>query len=606
MKKSSYSVVLIILGTIDLVVSGDGLTGVPACTDCQAACQSVSPSECPYMVSVPKKGSQCAQEFPLSPQSELNKIQERFEIYKSKAETQTEYILNRYNRYQEREAKLFEYEKQLQEARRSCQKTVVKLKRRKDRLKWSKNQLMKEVERLRAQVEELTRKGCDKDEKEYDYGEVLHKSLLFYEAQRSGKLPDDNRIPWRNDSAMDDRGINGEDLTGGYYDAGDHLKFGLPASYTATVLAWGLVEFPDAYEVTGELKYMLDCLRWFADYFIKCHTGENEFYVHIGNVQADHGYWGPAETMTMDRPAYPVNASHPGSDVVAGTAAAMAAMSIAFRDHDKSYSDLLLAESRSLWRFAEEYRGKYSDSVPEASVYDSNGYMDELIFAALWLHYATDEQHYLDFAIDNYYQLNQGRPYSYGWNDALGGLRLLLYKFVKHDLSYRKTTAYIDNWLPGARLPYTPLGLVFRSEWGSLRYAATTSFIALVAAEYGIKPNIYRPWAKGQIGYILGDTGRSFLVGYGVNPPVKPHHRGSSCPTPPARCGYSERGYKSPDPNPHVLYGAVIGGPDINDYFADDRTDYVHNEVAIDYNAGFQSAVAGLKHLQLIGEYPED
>lgn len=44
------------------------------------------------------------------------------------------------------------------------------------------------------------------------------KSILFYEAQRSGKLPPDNRIPWRADSALHDRGDNGEDLTGGWYD----------------------------------------------------------------------------------------------------------------------------------------------------------------------------------------------------------------------------------------------------------------------------------------------------------------------------------------------------------------------------------------------------
>lgn len=52
----------------------------------------------------------------------------------------------------------------------------------------------------------------------YDYKRVLHLSLLFYEAQRSGHLPPNNRIPWRGDSALDDRGQNGEDLTGGYYD----------------------------------------------------------------------------------------------------------------------------------------------------------------------------------------------------------------------------------------------------------------------------------------------------------------------------------------------------------------------------------------------------
>ncbi len=52
----------------------------------------------------------------------------------------------------------------------------------------------------------------------YDYGKVIHASLLFYEAQRSGKLPANNRIPWRGDSMLDDKGDNGEDLTGGYFD----------------------------------------------------------------------------------------------------------------------------------------------------------------------------------------------------------------------------------------------------------------------------------------------------------------------------------------------------------------------------------------------------
>lgn len=43
-------------------------------------------------------------------------------------------------------------------------------------------------------------------------------SLLFYEAQRSGELPEDQRIQWRGDSALTDGQDNGVDLTGGYYD----------------------------------------------------------------------------------------------------------------------------------------------------------------------------------------------------------------------------------------------------------------------------------------------------------------------------------------------------------------------------------------------------
>jgi hypothetical protein len=64
----------------------------------------------------------------------------------------------------------------------------------------------------------------------YDYKEVLTKSLLFYEAQRSGKLPADQKVTWRKDSALNDRGQNGEDLTGGYYDG--KFTYNMWATYT--------------------------------------------------------------------------------------------------------------------------------------------------------------------------------------------------------------------------------------------------------------------------------------------------------------------------------------------------------------------------------------
>lgn len=52
----------------------------------------------------------------------------------------------------------------------------------------------------------------------YNYAEALEKSLLFYEAQRTGFLPPNNRIPWRGHSFVTDRGDDGEDLSGGYFD----------------------------------------------------------------------------------------------------------------------------------------------------------------------------------------------------------------------------------------------------------------------------------------------------------------------------------------------------------------------------------------------------
>ena len=74
-------------------------------------------------------------------------------------------------------------------------------------------------------------------------------------------------------------------------------------------------------------------------------------------------------------------------------------------------------------------------------------------------------------------------------------------------------------------------------------------------------------------------------------------HFSSSCPSRPAVCDWNS--YNSPQPNPQTLVGALVGGPDQNDFYEDRRDDYIKNEVATDYNGGFQSAVAGLLHYQL-------
>ena len=59
-----------------------------------------------------------------------------------------------------------------------------------------------------------------------NYKLALKYSLLYYEAQRSGKLPENNRISWRGHSALNDKGIHGENLSGGYYD-GKHEMINL-------------------------------------------------------------------------------------------------------------------------------------------------------------------------------------------------------------------------------------------------------------------------------------------------------------------------------------------------------------------------------------------
>ena len=134
-------------------------------------------------------------------------------------------------------------------------------------------------------------------------------------------------------------------------------------------------------------------------------------------------------------------------------------------------------------------------------------------------------------------------------------------------------------------------GLIWLSQWGSNRYASNAAFLMMHAKKLErMNPsdqNEYFELGKSQIDYVLGNGGRSYVVGMGNNPPQQPHHRSSSCPAVPQGCNGG-----APGANPFILYGALVGGPDEWDNYVDDRNDYVANEVACDYNAGFQSACA--------------
>jgi len=432
-----------------------------------------------------------------------------------------------------------------------------------------------------------------KDDPPYEYAEVLAKSLNFYEAQRSGPFPSNDNVPWRGDSGMDD------EVVGGYYDAGDHVKFGFPMAGMTTILAWGGISFYDAYEKAGLLEAMDDCLKWSFDYFMTAHTGANEFVGQIGDGYEDHAYWGRPEEMTMNRPAFKITADSPGSDLAGETAAALAAGYIYFNLRgDADYANNCLEHARGLFKFADEYRGSYSDSITQAGdFYNSwSGYNDELVWAATWMAKATGEGEFKSKAEFFYNEFNdvQQVPVEFSWDNKVAGCQLLLWEITQDEKYKTNVQSFLNTLFSGT---FTPGGLIWlsSSEWGSLRHAANLAHFALQAANLEVDVEKSQTFAKSQINYILGDNGRSYVVGWGENPPTRPHHRSSSCPDMPATCNWDD--YNNPGPNPQTLNGALVGGPDQNDAYVDDRSNYKQNEVGTDYNAGFQSALAGVAAL---------
>ncbi len=51
--------------------------------------------------------------------------------------------------------------------------------------------------------------------------------------------------------------------------AGDLVKFGFPMAYTVTVVAWGVIDYEDAYVKAGELENVHKMIKWGTDYFLK-------------------------------------------------------------------------------------------------------------------------------------------------------------------------------------------------------------------------------------------------------------------------------------------------------------------------------------------------
>ncbi|KAK9143994.1 hypothetical protein Syun_013394 [Stephania yunnanensis] len=397
----------------------------------------------------------------------------------------------------------------------------------------------------------------------HDYGQALSHSILFFEAQRSGYLPSSQRVTWRGDSGLLDGKSSGVDLVGGYYDAGDNVKFGLPMAFTLTMMSWSIAEYERQMDSSGELGHALEALKWGTDYLIKAHPHPNVLFGEVGDGNTDHYCWQRPEDMTTDRHAYKIDVNNPGSDLAGETAAAMAAASVVFRHSNPSYSNELLTHAKQLFEFADKYRGKYDSTITLARKYyqSFSGYDDELLWAAAWLYQATDDEYYLNYLANNGDSLG-GTGWAmteFGWDVKYAGAQVLAAKFLMQG----KAGAHSS-----------------------------------VLERYQQKAEYFMC----NVDYILGDNPRatSYMVGYGSNYPKQVHHRASSIVSikvdssfVSCRGGYATwYGRKGSDPN--LLNGAVVGGPDAYDNFVDERDNYEQTEPATYNNAPLLGVLARL------------
>uniref|UniRef100_A0A0D9VKS8 Endoglucanase n=1 Tax=Leersia perrieri TaxID=77586 RepID=A0A0D9VKS8_9ORYZ len=462
----------------------------------------------------------------------------------------------------------------------------------------------------------------------HNYEDALRKSLLYFEAQRSGRLPHSQRVSWRDHSGLTDGLEQGVDLVGGYYDAGDHVKFGLPMAFTVTMLSWSMIEYGEDVEAAGELAHALESIKWGTDYFIKAHTKPDELWAEVGDGDTDHYCWQRPEDMTTSRQAYKVDRERPGSDVAGETAAAMAAASIVFRKSNPHYAHLLLHHAQQLFEFADKYRGKYDSSIAEVKSYYASvsGYKDELLWAALWLHRATGKTQYLDYVVDKA-DCFGGTGWAiteFSWDVKYAGVQILAARLLsrgEHEARHRSTLeqyrAKAEHYVCGclgrnaaggadANVERSPGGMLYVRQWNNMQYVTNAAFLLAAYADYMRDAGVetvscaggetadareVAALARAQVDYVLGTNPRgiSYLVGYGAKYPNRVHHRAASIvPYKHSKefigCTQGfDHWFGRRSSNPNVLVGAIVGGPDRRDRFRDNRENYMQTE-ACTYN----------------------
>jgi hypothetical protein len=496
----------------------------------------------------------------------------------------------------------------------------------------------------------------------------------------------------KNRKFLDPDGNGTLDLTGGWHDAGDHVKFGLPGSFAASTVGWGYYEFRQDYIDMGLQKHVEDEMRWINDYYMKATFLDDDdnaiaYCYQVGEGNNDHNYWCAPELQVDDtvvassscavkRPAYFATEEMPAPDQCAGASASLAINYLNFKDTDPEYAAENLKYARALYEFAvKTHKEEWKPGTTPSSLvlgYDGGFYhssydYDELSWAAVWLYYAAvaEDETQKDAAYDKYIKAiidvdetttndKGAHPYTgymkriitdtgncwqniwvHCWDTVWGGVFAKLAPITNtardwyifrynlefwsgcaktvdssdwgyepvHGHKYFGMDDYLwntpmtcdqipdlpDSETSGDFIAKSPKGWAVVSGYGSARYNTAAGLCACVYAKT-TGDDVFLPWAKAQMEYILGNNpmGYSYIVGYGNSYATQPHHRAAHCS--------AKQSMEDPIAQVHTLWGALVGGPDLKDFHNDITKDYIYNEVTDDYNAGICGDLAGLYH----------
>ncbi|KAM3361099.1 endoglucanase 10 [Capsicum galapagoense] len=475
---------------------------------------------------------------------------------------------------------------------------------------------------------------------------ALNKALLLFDAQKSGQFVENSLIRFRGNSGMND-GNSSEhlDLVGGFYDAGNNIKFSFTTAYTVSLLSWTVIEYHEKYDHIGELDHVKDIIKWGSLYLLKLFVPPNNsssasarIYSQVGgtnsNPENDLTCWQRPEDMNYPRLVSVCDISS-ASDLAGEMSAAMSAASLVLKE-DENIAEKLVKAAEELFILAigTEKQGTYTtndDCGGKArQFYDSTSYKDELVWGGLWLFFATGNKTYLKYATENFASAVKEQVDSdegvFDWNNKITATSILLTRIrYFRDLGYPYESSFISSTINTDLLmcSYTSDTKYSKTEGGLillkpstnsplLQYAVTASFLSKLYSDYlqllrttsrSCSDSVFsseslQKFSQSQVNYILGDNPlkMSYVVGYGDTYPVQVHHRAASIPWDGKQriCSEGNQWLNSEKANPNTLLGAMVAGPNKDDVFSDERSQPWFTEPNIASSAGLVAALIAL------------
>lgn len=410
------------------------------------------------------------------------------------------------------------------------------------------------------------------------------------------------------------------DLSGGWFDCGDHVKFGQTEFYAAYILLKGYSEWPTGYDDHYSYDYsgyraaqdftwegakgtpngipdVLDEVKYACEFFIKCTPNASTFYSQVGDGGADHTNWVTSVAMAalpksqggQSDGARVITKNPNDGSMPSFCAATLALMSRVYKQFDPDFAATCLEHAKYAYSYAS---GKKGATAAAGSFYPANARMyDDYVCACAELYWATDDATYKTEAIKYKAEVKDHNwQFGYNNNDDIAAYNLA--KLGDAD-GLKLLEGFITNIYKGK----ADASGVYKStdNWGTLRYNGNAAFIIALYNTYK-KSTTVDKYIYSNIDYILGNnSGKlSYVVGFtsekgGYSSALHPHHRNVYLTD---NISAAQQNLTIPTRNKQFGFLCGSKGYDPATLKNAATQDYEITEGGIDYNAGLTGAIA--------------